>query len=557
MTLPFLHLIMKSAFSIVWHGNLCPVNQISHCVLKKYLDPSRLMVFLGVELSSVDMEARLPAEKLDKYREKLTDFAKYRKTTLENMQSVIECLQFATSVIIPGRAFVRRLVDTTIGVKKPSHFVTLNDGTTVDIKMWLTFFQFHNGKTIFIQPEAESSISLHMYTDASKQACAATFKSSWFVIGFPVDWQGKNIAFLELYLIVVALQIFGIRLANRAVVFHCDNKAIVQIINKQSSRDKCIMGLVRHLVMTAMQYNINFSSKHVEGKKNILADKLSRLQVTSHLLSSFGVSPYPTSVPARLQPSDYRPLWSHWFGLQFSPQLWFNIGRCGQIFAIFAAIFYSRIFILPVNSGNLGLYVSHLADLGLQPTTIQSHLSAIRFVHKMHDCPDPTQSFLITKLMIALHKKSTCIDKRRPITLPLLMTFIPDLNIIQNTAYHIALYSAMYSLAYFACLRVGELATSNNMGNVLDLGQVAQVSLEGELWAIQISFSQYKHSGGDKPILELTRQTDDRYCPVKLLQKYLALRPSGPGPVFVSTLGKPISRQQFYGLFTHPCVFDL
>ena len=143
-----------------------------------------------------------------------------------------------------------------------------------------------------------------MYTDTSKQACAATFKSSWSVTRFPVEWQGNNIAFLELYPIVVALQIFGIRLANRAVVFHCDNKAIVQIINKQSSRDKCIMGLV----MTAMQYYIKFSSKHVEGKKNILADKLSRLQVTSHLLSSFGMSSYPTSVPARLQPNDYWPL---------------------------------------------------------------------------------------------------------------------------------------------------------------------------------------------------------------------------------------------------------
>ena len=58
------------------------------------------------------------------------------------------------SVIISGRTFVRRLIDTTIWVKKPSHSVTLNDGTTADIKMWLTFFKFHNGKTIFIQPEA-------------------------------------------------------------------------------------------------------------------------------------------------------------------------------------------------------------------------------------------------------------------------------------------------------------------------------------------------------------------------------------------------------------------
>ena len=165
-------------------------------------------------------------------------------------------------------------------------------------------------------------------------------------------------------------------------------------------------------------------------------------------------------------------------------------------------------------------------------------------------------SFLITKLMIALHKKSLCVDKQCPITLTLLMTFISDLNITQNTAYHIALYSCMYSLAYFACLRVGELAISNNMGNVLDLGQVTQVSSKGELLAIRISFSQYKHYGRDKPILELTCQTDDRYCPVKLLQKYLALRPSGPDPVFVSTLGKTICRQQFWGLFTHPDVSD-
>ena len=34
MILYFLHLIMKSTFSIFWHGNLGAVNQISHCVLK-------------------------------------------------------------------------------------------------------------------------------------------------------------------------------------------------------------------------------------------------------------------------------------------------------------------------------------------------------------------------------------------------------------------------------------------------------------------------------------------------------------------------------------------
>ena len=43
-----------------------------------------------------------------------------RNTKLKNMQSVIGCLQYATNVVLPGKAFVRRLIDTIIGIKSHS-----------------------------------------------------------------------------------------------------------------------------------------------------------------------------------------------------------------------------------------------------------------------------------------------------------------------------------------------------------------------------------------------------------------------------------------------------
>ena len=48
--------------------------------------------------------------------------------------------------------------------------------------MWYLFFKYHNGKTMFLSTCMDNSITLNMYTDACKKACAATFMKQWFVI---------------------------------------------------------------------------------------------------------------------------------------------------------------------------------------------------------------------------------------------------------------------------------------------------------------------------------------------------------------------------------------
>jgi hypothetical protein len=266
--------------------------------------PTKTLVFLGIELSSRYMHAKLPLEKLQKYCQMLSDVLPKRKITLKECQSLIGSLQFCTSVVQPGKAFIRRLIDLTIGITFPSHFVTINEESKKDIKMWYYFLKNHNGISMFNKNKTNSS-DINLHTDASNKACAAVYSNMWFVIEFPISWASFNIAFLELYPIVVALEIFGSNMANQTITFHCDNLAVTQIINKQTSKDKAIMVLVRHLVLSAMKYNIIFKSQHIPGKYNILPDKLSRLQVSKHLLQEFNLHKQPVPIPSHLLPANY------------------------------------------------------------------------------------------------------------------------------------------------------------------------------------------------------------------------------------------------------------
>ena len=72
------------------------------------------------------MEARLPDDKLEKARSLLLAFQSKQKVTLKELQSLIGVLNFACSVVVPGRAFLRRLIDLTMGVHK----------TILDIGVW-------------------------------------------------------------------------------------------------------------------------------------------------------------------------------------------------------------------------------------------------------------------------------------------------------------------------------------------------------------------------------------------------------------------------------------
>ena len=98
---------------------------------------------------------------------------------------------------------------------------------------------------------------------------------------WPASWQTYNIAVLELFPIVIALHIWGSQIADRCVIFFSDDAAVVNIINKQTSKHTALMVLLRDLVLSCLRHNILFRARHIPGRINSRADYLSRSRLQS------------------------------------------------------------------------------------------------------------------------------------------------------------------------------------------------------------------------------------------------------------------------------------
>ena len=80
---------------------------------------------------------------------------------------MIGLLNFACAVVKPGRAFLRRIIDLTLGLKRPTHRRWLTKEARTDLKAWSLFIENFNGKSFFLSDIWENSEQLHVYTDAS------------------------------------------------------------------------------------------------------------------------------------------------------------------------------------------------------------------------------------------------------------------------------------------------------------------------------------------------------------------------------------------------------
>ena len=188
--------IHRSLF-LCWHP---------YCNRKKTFGPLTTLSFAGIELDSVLMEARLPLVKLNRCSTLLLEFLRRKKATLREVQSLTGLLNFACSVIVPGRAFLRRLIDLTVGIQCPHHLIRLSKDVKEDLKVWQSFLANFNGRSFFLEETWYSSTKLDLYTDASGAlGFGAIFGSKWCFGKWPASWSYRNIAILEFYPIVLSL----------------------------------------------------------------------------------------------------------------------------------------------------------------------------------------------------------------------------------------------------------------------------------------------------------------------------------------------------------------
>ena len=250
---------------------------------EKTVEPTEVLVFLGIEFDTINMVMRLPHEQIVDLRNKLVVCLNSNKITLRNLLSLIGTLNFACQVIVPGRAFCRRLIDATCHLRKPHHKTRVTEDMKDDIRIWLSFLDKYNGTTVILDRFWLYNDHLQLFSDSAggkEKGFGVYFNGKWAQASWSQSWIQTgimtDITFMELFPVVVAVSIWGSHLANKRILFRIDNQAVVTIINKKSSKSSGVMSLVRKLVFVCLDFNILLKAQHIPGRLSLVADSLSR-----------------------------------------------------------------------------------------------------------------------------------------------------------------------------------------------------------------------------------------------------------------------------------------
>ncbi len=203
-------------------------------------------------------------------------------------------------VIPQGRSFISRLLELASSVPNLHDQIVLDEGCRSDLKFWSSLLEKWNGISFFYDDVVHSSDSIQFFTDAAPSVgFGGFFQGQWFASRWPPAFSELEFssALYEIYPIAVACHVWGHHWQRKRIAVLCDNKAVVDIINKGRSSSSSIMPFMRHITWLSVNHNFIITARHVPGHFNVIADSLSRFHFQVFRSHCPNASIHSTPVP--------------------------------------------------------------------------------------------------------------------------------------------------------------------------------------------------------------------------------------------------------------------
>lgn len=214
---------------------------------------------------------------------------------------------------------------------------------------------------------------------------------------------------------------------------------------------------------------------------------------------------------------------------------------------------------LPPVLSHLILYIAHCYKQGFAASTTKTHMSALSYTFQLAGYPDLTQHFLVKKQLQGFSKVRPTVDCRLPITPPVLQKIIEALPHTTDSRFTKTLLQAMFLLAFYAFLRVGEITkTSGANQHYLLRKHLKLVCTPQTEDYLELTIPHYKHSKNVITLHIKQNTAQPALCPLKACQAYLLIRShlSIDEPLFSFMDGTPISRNFFTENLQHSLAFS-
>lgn len=189
-------------------------------------------------------------------------------------------------------------------------------------------------------------------------------------------------------------------------------------------------------------------------------------------------------------------------------------------------------------------FIAYLSINGYKFATARSYLAGVSFYIKINNWPDPSEAFIVKKLLKGFQRKNPTKDIRSPVTLQMLQSFPSALKNITSSSYEALLFSTAFSVAFFGFLRIGEMVAESKTSDNSRVILISDVDLHNQQVAITLRFSKTDQLGKSTTLVFYPCE-QKHICPVALLRRYVHDRPTIQGPLFCHYNGLPVTRYQF------------
>ena len=117
--------------------------------------------------------------------------------------------------------------------------------------------------------------------------------------------------------------------------------------------------------------------------------------------------------------------------------------------------------VYPSQPSHVVLFIAYCFETGLSPATIKTYIAGLSYHHKINMLHDPTDLFVVKKLLEGCHRSGKRTDSRAPITPSILTSICELLSSICYNVFEATMFKAAYLLTYYGLLRVSEVVHSS------------------------------------------------------------------------------------------------
>ena len=247
---------------------------------KSDLFPAQKFTFIGMEFLTQQNLVRVPADRVQNLILTIKKIMSAKHVSARTFLSLLGKLSAAADLVLLGRLHLRPLQMCLLSVWKPhilplDHPISINGMIPSHLQWWINPIRFETG--ISIHPPDPK---FFLYTDASHFRWGAHLEPT--TLSFHGRWTENqsqlHINMLEMMAIWLALKQAKTFIHHSCIMISTDNTTVVSYINKQGgthSPNLCVE--VWKILNWCLEQDIVIRVRHIPGKFNILADRLSRL----------------------------------------------------------------------------------------------------------------------------------------------------------------------------------------------------------------------------------------------------------------------------------------